>query len=385
MPHPRRTTVRIKTAAGPASGTPAAFVARIKRLRAILPVAHFLVTNPVDVGYLTGFLGGDSYLLLGGRRPMVISDFRYEEELEPLKPFCDVVIRTKAMTDAVAAAAMELGVQRLGVQGEHMTLGLRQALGTRVRGVKLIETSGLVSRLRVKKDAGELALIRKAIRIQEQALEAVLPWIGKTLKATGSVSEQAIAAELEREMKVRGSSKPGFETIVGAGANGSLPHYRPGPFKLKRNQPLLIDWGAIFQGYHGDMTRVFCWGKWPAKIAEIYRIVQDAQEMSAAALRPGRTTVDVDRIARDYIAAHGYGERFGHGLGHGMGLDGHEEPRLSHMGEPRPLEPGMVVTIEPGIYLPGVGGVRIEDDYVITAKGAENLCTLPKSLAWATR
>lgn len=316
---------------------------------------------------------------------MVISDFRYEEELEPLKGFCDIVIRRRSMTEAVADLVSSLGVKRLGVQGEHMTLGLRQAIGLRIHGVKIIETTGLVARLRIKKDPSEVALIRKAIEIQEEALTAVLPWIGKRLRKAGRVSEQEIAAELEREMKVRGSSRPGFETIVGAAANGSLPHYRPGPSMLRKNQPLLIDWGAIWQGYHGDMTRVFCWGKWPKEVMEIYRIVLDAHEMAAAALRPGATTAEVDGLARDYISAHGYGERFGHGLGHGMGLDGHEDPRLSHMSEPKPLEPGMVVTIEPGIYLPGVGGVRIEDDFLITSKGAENLCSMPKGLKWATR
>ena len=183
---------------------------------------------------------------------------------------------------------------------------------------------------------------------------------------------------------MRGASSPAFETIVGAQANGSLPHYRPHAVKLKKNQPLLIDWGAVYQGYRGDMTRTFSLGKWPKELAEIYKIVLDAHTLSAAALRAGATTKAVDAIARNHITKHGYGDNFGHGLGHGLGLHTHEDPRLSHMAAETTLEAGMVVTIEPGIYIPGLGGVRIEDDYVVTEKGSENLCSLPKDIKWAT-
>jgi Xaa-Pro aminopeptidase len=187
------------------------------------------------------------------------------------------------------------------------------------------------------------------------------------------------------EMKSRGSSKPSFETIVAARAKGSLPHYQPGSVKLTRNQPLLIDWGAIWKGYHGDMTRTLCWGSWPRKLASVYAIVLEAHQLAAGQLRAGMSTFEIDKIARDHITAAGYGERFGHGLGHGIGLDIHENPCLSHMAEPVALEPGHVVTIEPGVYLPGVGGVRIENDYVVTTSGAKCLCTMPKDLDWATR
>jgi Xaa-Pro aminopeptidase len=137
-------------------------------------------------------------------------------------------------------------------------------------------------------------------------------------------------------------------------------------------------------GYHGDMTRTFTLGRWPAKIREIYEIVLDAQQMAAAALAPGKSTHEIDAVARAHITRHGYGEQFGHGLGHGIGRNGHEDPRLHPLHTNSELEPGQVVTVEPGIYLPGVGGVRIEDDYVITETGARNLCTLPKDLKWAT-
>lgn len=349
--------------------------------------AHLLVTSPVDVGYLTGFLSGDSYLLVDGQRPVIISDFRYEEELEPLRPTCDVLIRKRSMVEAVVGLLADLGVSQLGVQAEHMTLAIRGSILRQAKGIDLVETSGIVAELRARKDDTEVALLRKAIRIGQDALQATLKVVDRKVGRGrgGSMTEMEIASILESEMKARGSAKPSFETIVAARNKGSLPHYRPGSVKLSRNQPLLIDWGATWQGYHGDMTRTMCWGRWPKKLAEVYRVVHEAHEMAASQLRAGKTTLEIDKVARDHITAAGYGERFGHGLGHGIGLEVHENPRLTHMLEPSPLEAGHVVTIEPGVYLPGVGGVRIENDYLVTEGGAECLCTLRKDMEWATR
>ncbi len=252
---------------------------------------------------------------------------------------------------------------------------------TSLKGVKVVPSTGIIAQLRIVKDESEVTLMRSAIRIQEKALEAILPGLSRG-KAVGK-SEEEIAATLEAQMKSRGSSKCWFESIVAAGANGSLPHYRPGSAKVKNNSTLLIDWGATYRGYGGDMTRTFGIGKWPAKMREIYQIVLDAQEMAAAALAPGKRAHEIDAIARKHITKHGYGEQFGHGLGHGLGLS-KEPPYLNPLWPDMTLEPGHVVTVEPGIYLPGVGGVRIEDLYVIRAKGAENLCSMPKDLKWAT-
>lgn len=373
----------------PPAGDVSAFASRLARLRERVERAGagaLLVTNPKDVGYLTGFLNGDSYLLVPGTgagaraKPTVISDFRFEEELEPVKALAAVVIRTGPMLDAVARVIRESGLRgdAVGVQCEHLTLALRNALVEKL-GWAVMETTGLVSGLRVIKDATEIELITKAVRIQEKALEDVLDHVRP------GMTELEVAGRLEAAMKARGSSEPGFQSIVAAGAHGSLPHYRPGPSKLIANKPVLIDWGAVYKGYHSDMTRVFALGRWPAKIREIYEIVLDAQQQSAAALAPGKSTAEIDGVARGMIERAGYGPQFGHGLGHGLGLDGHEEPRLTHMLAPSTLAPGMVVTVEPGIYIPGVGGVRIEDDYVITESGAKRLNTLPKSLEWASR
>jgi Xaa-Pro aminopeptidase/Xaa-Pro dipeptidase len=363
-----------------------AYLGRLANLRAALGrvgVSHFLVTNPKDVAYLTGFLGGDSFLLValvGEAKPLMISDFRYQEELEPVRPVCDIFIRPKSMPEAVGHVLGAAHVDRLGVQADHLTIAMRDSIGNARGSVgpnRLVEITGVVAKLRAVKDEMEVGLITKAVRIQEQALQAVM----KSIKP--GVTERELAGRLEAEMKALGSREPGFQTIVAAGATGSLPHYRPEARKLEKGKSVLIDWGAVYQGYHSDMTRVLSLGKWPAKIEEIYKIVLEAHTAAAKALAPGKTTQEIDAVARKIISDAGYGLQYGHGLGHGIGMNGHEDPFLSHMLAPMPLEAGHVVTIEPGIYLPGIGGVRIEDDYLVTPTGARNLCTLPKDLGWA--
>ena len=360
-------------------------LAAAQRAAAGTGAAHLLITDPLDVGYLTGFLGGDSYLLLAGKQTTIISDGRFTEELEPFKAVCKVYIRTNPMFDAVGEVVAKSGAKSLGIQADHLTLARRGFLASRCKGVKLVETAGLIANLRVIKDAEEVAKLVRAIEIQEDALEVALDKLGSLLKKKTPVTESHFAAILEFEMKLRGSPEPSFGTIAGSGPNGSLPHYRAGPAAIKKNVPLLIDWGATFAGYHGDMTRVVCFGKWPKEIAKVYEIVRVAHELAAANLAPGRSGKEIDAIARDHISAAGYGDAFSHSLGHGIGLQIHEDPRLSHMGAATELQEGMVVTIEPGIYLPGVGGVRLENDYLITKGGARNLCTLPMDIKWATR
>lgn len=359
--------------------------ARLARLRAeFKPKCDaLLVTNPLDVAYLTCFHGGDSYLIVPSddQMPTLVSDSRYEEELAPFGGTLKVVIRKKIMSEAIAdvLGALPKSMKRVGFQAEHVTVSMRDGLAGKLGSrVTLTATKGLVSALRAVKDSSEIKLIKKAAKIQEQALLAMID------KIKPGKSELEIAARLEMEMKNRGSEVPSFPTIVAAQANGSLAHYRPHDVDVKKNTAVLIDWGATFGGYHSDMTRTFAVGKWPAKLKEAYKVVLGAHEAAADALAPGKTTFEIDKIARDHIAKHGFGENFGHGLGHGIGLNVHEEPSVSHMAAPVKLVPGHVITIEPGIYLPGIGGVRIEDDYAITETGGKCLCSLPKDLEWAT-
>ena len=360
------------------------FKARLAKVAAFLhekELSHLLVTSPVDVGYLTGYTGGDSYLLVGGGgggKPVVISDFRYQQELEPFKALAEVVIRKASMVDAVGDLLVSVKAQKAGIQAEYMTVADRDALAKRVEKGVLASTIGVVMAMRRIKDEHEVALISKAIKIQEQALLEVLP----TIKP--GPTEVEVAGRLEAAMKDKGATGFSFGTIVAAKANGSLPHFRPGSTKVAANQGLLIDWGAQFRGYRGDLTRTFAIGKWPKKLAEIYPIVLEAHEAAASALAAGKSTTAIDKIARDVITKAGYGEHFGHGLGHGIGLDTHEDPRMSHMLKGTTLQAGNVVTIEPGIYLPGIGGVRLEDDYMVTESGCRRLSNLPKTMEWAT-
>jgi len=363
------------------------FAGRIGRLMALADehnLDHVLITNPMDVGYLTGFLGGDSYLFLGPCAGMkqitIITDGRYEEELAPQRALADIVVRTKSIEATAADLVLNRYIQRCGIQADHLTLATHEAFAKVMgpdRAKKLIPMPALVSKLRQVKDAYEIELLQEATTIQEQALLATLP----TIKA--GQSELEIAAVLEMEMKKRGSSRCWFDSIVGARANGALPHYRPGFETTAKGQPLLIDWGSTFMGYCGDMTRTFSLGTWSPKMREIYGIVKDAQELSAAALAPGKRAHEIDKVARDHIEKAGYGKEFNHGLGHGLGMT-KEPPYLNPLWPDMELEVGHVVTVEPGIYLPGIGGVRIEDLYVITEKGARNFCSLPKTLDWST-
>lgn len=367
-----------------------AFRRRIKCLRAAMraeSISHLIVSNPTDVGYLTGFLGGDSVLIVGPGKPVLISDSRYEEELDAFKPLVRVVMRRGSMMPAIADAVRVLhdrGVlDSLGVQSGHLTLAAERSLRAAMKKHRLplrliTPTTGLVDALRRVKGPEEIRLIKGAIRAQQDALLAALGHL------RAGMTEIEFAAELEYQMKSRGSTEPAFGTIVAAGANGSLPHYTPADTPIRRGRPLLIDWGATYNGYRGDMTRTFSFGRWQREIKEIYKIVLDAHLAAAAALKPGRTGAEIDAVARKIIEDAGYGDRFGHGLGHGLGMDVHESPGLNRFASNDVLEPGHVVTIEPGIYLPGVGGVRIEDDFVVTARGSRNLCNLPKDIGWAT-
>ncbi len=359
---------------------------RVTRLRSLLTLAeldHLLITNPLDVAYLTGFLGGDSYLVVShsASKPILISDSRYQEEVAPHAVQCKIVIRKAAMSAAVLDVAAGLK-GKLGFQAEVMTVAESNSYLAAFKkaklSVKLVAAPNLLTKLRVVKDALEIGHIKAAVKIQEKSLLAILK------KAKAGRTEQEIAARLEAEMQTRGSREASFHSIVAAAANSSRPHYTPNHTKLVKNDLLLIDWGAVVEGYHSDMTRTFALGKWPKKMKEVYKVVREAHDLAAAALAPGKRTLDIDAIARNHIKAAGFGDYFGHGLGHGIGFNIHEEPRVSYMAGDTVLAAGHVVTIEPGIYLPGVGGVRLENDFAITEKGSECLCSLPMDIDWAT-
>jgi Xaa-Pro aminopeptidase len=334
-----------------------------------------LVTNFKDVSYLTGFEGDDSFAVLTPDRLILVSDTRYEEQIQREAPGVEVIIRKKGMSDALVKLLKKLKLPRLAVEAESMTLRFREALGkelTKARiKTRLAPVEDIVVDVRNIKDAREVQIIEEAIAIAEHGFN--------TLKANMRVgmTENEIASLLVHEMRKRGAWNSSFDVIVGAGPNGSLPHYRPADYKIQSNMPVLVDWGALVRGYRSDLTRMILIGSIPPAIKEIYHVVLEAQLAAIAAIKPGRTGKQIDKIARDVIDKAGFGDKFGHGLGHGLGRDIHETLSFGKLSKTK-LVPGMVMTVEPGIYLPGVGGVRIEDDILVTETGCRVLSHLPK-------
>ena len=264
-------------------------------------------------------------------------------------------------------------MKRLAIQPEHVTLGDQADIRKRAKGVRLISAPPVLSQMRRLKDEHELTSRARAIRMAEDGFRAMR----ETIQA--GQTELEIAARLEYEMKRRGASGPAFNTICAEGPNAAMPHAVPGKRKIKKGSSILIDWGARAGGYNSDLTRVLFVGSIPPKIGEIYCITLDAQQAAIAAIEPGRRMCDVDDVARKIITDAGFGGQFTHGLGHGLGLEVHEAPSLSWRSKEE-LEAGMVVTVEPGIYLPGLGGVRIEDDVLVTPRGRRVMTHLDKSL-----
>lgn len=339
-------------------------------------VDGFLVSSRANVGYLTGFSGSDANLLVTPDRAVLLTDGRYTAQAESECPGLEAHIRglTHAMTDAVATVAGRLGLTRVAFEAPILTVAEREDLQAKAPAITWAGARGWVEALRAVKDEDEVAAIRQAIGFAEDAFREV----------TGSLDlssdEKALADALEAAMKRRGAKGSSFPPIVAVGENAALPHYQPrDTVGLGDGDFVLIDWGATGRPYKSDLTRVVVTGKVTDKFREVYRIVLSAQERALGAIRPGVRATEVDAAARSVIEAAGYGRHFEHGLGHGIGREIHEDPRVRE-GSATVLQAGMVLTVEPGIYLPGWGGVRIEDDVLVTPDGCEILTSLPKAL-----
>jgi len=337
-------------------------------------ISALLVTNPRNVTYLTGFTGEDSYLLIGPGQIRLFSDSRFETQLRDECPEISAEIRTsrRLMADFLADILPSLPLTSLGIEGSSMVVSVRDLLAEKLKPIDLVSQSGLVEELRAIKDADEIAEIRAAVRQAERGFELMRSMVMK------DQTERQAAHELEHGMRRFGALKAAFEPIIAVGDHAALPHYRAGLRYFHEAGFALIDWGAVSaRGYHSDLTRLLVTSKLPPKLHHVYGVVLKAQQAGIAAIRPGARCQDVDAAARAVIEEAGYAKYFGHGLGHGIGLDIHELPRLSPISTDE-LKPGMIVTVEPGIYLPGVGGVRIEDDILVTRDGGEVLSSLPK-------
>lgn len=350
---------------------------REKACRALrgLGFETLLVTNFTNVTYLTGFTGDDSYLLLSRDRSVLISDPRYTTQLESECPDLTLHIRPpgEGMVAAIAGLLKSQKTARLGVEADSLTLALAADIQQQATQVELVSAARVVEELREIKDKDEIAQTRQAVWFAERAFGALRATLRKEL------TEKQVADELENQLRLFGAKCASFPPIVAVGARAALPHARPTDQKIGASEFVLVDWGASGRLYMSDLTRVLVTGKIPPKLERVYGVVLQAQLAAIEAIRPGVSGHDVDAIARGIIHKAGFGQYFGHGLGHGLGLEIHEAPRLARE-QHRPLRPGMIVTVEPGIYLPGWGGVRIEDDVLVTKSGHEVLTSVPKSL-----
>jgi Xaa-Pro aminopeptidase len=348
-------------------------VTRADRLEALMrerDLDALLVTNLVNVRYLTGFTGSNALCLVGPGLRLFFTDFRYVTQSR--REVGDAFDREQGRQDLLEDVAERMS-GRVGFEDAHLTVRQHERLrGYAGDDVELVAAGRLVEDLRKVKDDSELERIRAAAALADEIFEhaRAMGLAGRT--------ERDVAVELETEMRRRGSD-PSFPSIVAGGPNGSLPHARPGGDAIEPGTLVVIDMGCVLDGYCSDCTRTFATGPIPDGAAEVYDLVLRTQVATLDEIRPGVACRDVDAFARKLIAAAGHGERFGHGLGHGVGLEVHEQPTLSRAGEGE-LAAGNVVTVEPGVYVPDEFGVRIEDLVVVSESGREVLSGFPKEL-----
>lgn len=356
--------------------------ARADRLRSSLQQAGcdvLVVSNLVNIRYLTGFTGSAALLLVAPESLWLLTDGRYAEqageELDAVGVGAQVVVSPTSDRQREALAEAAAGAARVGLEADHVTWAAQRVLESKTfPRAELVATSGLVEALRAVKDAGEVARIEAACAIADTALARVAPQLA------GRPTEAAFALALEVEMRELGADDISFDTIVAAGANGARPHHSPSAQPVEHGDLVVVDFGALVDGYHSDMTRTIAVGGLGALDPEQRRmleVVREAQAAGVAAVRSGVDTREVDAACRAAIAQAGWGDAFVHGTGHGVGLDIHEAPRVADGVDDR-LVAGHVVTVEPGVYLAGRGGVRIEDTVVVTDEGCRTLTRAPK-------
>jgi Xaa-Pro aminopeptidase len=330
-----------------------------------LEIDAMLVTKLANARYLTGFRGSNAIVLVGAES-VFFTDGRYTEQSRHEVPDLMRVARMDDLAGAIAEHVRRLGIRRLGFEPHVVTVAQRDRWEAVFEGVELVGVEGEVERLRWTKDADELALLRAAQEATDRAFDDVLD-----LLVVGT-TERRTAAVLELAMKRHGADGLAFDPIVGFGEHAAEPHHRPCHRALEEGDVIKMDFGALVDGYHTDMTRTVAFGSPAPELRKVHDLVAAAQQAGIDALRPGAVSGDVDRAARAVIEDAGYGERFSHGLGHGVGLEIHEGPSLRRDGTDV-LPAGAVVTVEPGVYVPGVGGIRIEDAVEVSEDGGRPL------------
>jgi len=334
-------------------------------------VDGYLVTSRADQLYLTGFDGEDAALLILPHRVYIVTDGRFQQEAAAIG-WASSVTRTGPLPEAIARLLRRHRLERVGFQPEHLSVNGHAALRRAVRPARLATMPEVVGGLRLVKDQTEVIAIEKAVRVAEAAFRAVVRRIRP------GISERELAARLHHEMLRRGASEASFPVIVAEGPNAARPHARPSDRKIRAGSLVLVDWGARVDQYCSDLTRVIFVRRIPPRLRRMYENVLAAQIDAIRAIRPGARMCDVDGKARARLKRAGMSRQFSHGLGHGLGLEVHEPPRLAKR-MTDPLQAGMVVTVEPGVYYPGLGGVRIEDDVLVTRDGCRVLSKLAKN------
>lgn len=364
-------------------------IIRIEKVRALMDkhdIDTLLVSTQENRRYLSGFTGEDTQcdesagsLFITGRELILATDSRFDLQAAKEAAQFDIVCYREGLAKALPELLKQLGSKRLGFESVRMSLKqfheFEEIISSENIGADLVPTENIVEQVREIKDEEEIEKTRQALLLAEKAFERVLQEIQP------GMTEKRIAWLLEKEMRESGAEALSFPSIVASGPNSALPHAIPGDREWMKREPLLFDWGAKLNGYCSDISRTLFFGKADSTFQKVFQTVVDAQKKAIDAIRDGASTRAVDRIARDHIENKGFKGKFGHGLGHGTGLAVHETPRLSPLKD-TVLKAGMLVTVEPGIYLPDWGGVRVENQVVVRDKGAEVLNTLDEDLSF---
>jgi Xaa-Pro aminopeptidase len=349
---------------------------RLTKLREALTTEGLdaiLITQPENRRYLSGFTGSAGVLLISQEQAVLATDFRYYEQVDKQAPNFRLAKITDKFKTLLPELVHEVGAKRVGFESAHLTVDQYKEWEEVAEDFKLVPAKELVEGIRAVKDENELSKIKNAIALADQAIAHIVGFIEP------GMTEKEVAWELEVFMRTHGAEKLAFDLIVGSGPNGAMPHATVSERVIQAGEPIVMDLGARIDGYNSDLTRTVCAGRPDDKFKEIYDIVLEAQLTAEQSIRPGMTGKQADSIARKVIEEAGHGEHYGHGLGHGVGLAVHEKPGVGRLSEDV-LEPGMVFTVEPGIYLPGWGGVRIEDIVVMREDGVEVLTHASKEL-----
>jgi Xaa-Pro aminopeptidase len=351
-------------------------IARLQKRVKDLGLDALLITHLPNIYYLIGFSGSNGVLIVPQQgKPHFFTDFRYKSQvkIEVGGAKVSIVDRERGIFDTIAEKQIFSDYDSLGFEQFHILYSDFDALRKKFRHLKLVPRAHEVEELTMVKTEDEIASIRKAAEFGDQAFKIVLNMIKP------GVTEREVAAEISYQTRKLGSERDAFNVIVASGERSALPHAAPTDKKIKKGEFVTLDFGCVHKGFNSDMTRTVSVGKASIELQKIYDIVRAAQQRAIEKVHPGMPARELDSVARDYITLHGYGSKFGHSTGHGLGIEVHELPYISQRGD-RKLEPNEVFTIEPGIYLEGQGGVRIEDDVVVRREGCEVLTTSAKEL-----